>query len=112
VRLVVFVMEQGIPDYGFLTKRARDEKQICWRFGRYYSIVPVLAGLIVAVGPPVAVLVWSKKAAVVTFFVSSVKMYSIGTQEQLGQFENSKIETGYLFTASPMQYYLTLKLLL
>jgi C4-dicarboxylate transporter len=87
VRLAVFVMEQGVLDYRFLARRARNEKWISWRFNRYYSIVPVLAGLIVAVGPPISVLVWCEKAVVITLFVGSVKMCLIGTRKQLRQFE-------------------------
>jgi hypothetical protein len=86
VRLVVFVMERGVPNYRFLAGRARNEERVCWRFNRYYSIVPVLTRLIVAIGPPVTVLVWCKKAVVITLFVGSVKMCSIGTQKQLRQF--------------------------
>jgi hypothetical protein len=81
VRLVLFIIEGGVPDYGFLTGGARNEKWVCWRFGQYYSIVLVLARLIVAVGPPVVVFVWSEKVVVITLFVSSIKMCSIGTQE-------------------------------
>jgi hypothetical protein len=87
VRLVVFVMEREVPDYRFLTGRARNKERISWRFSRYYPIVPVLARLIVAVGPPVSVLVWCEKSVVVTLFVGSVKVCSIGTQKQLRQFE-------------------------
>jgi hypothetical protein len=87
VRLVVFVMEREVPDYRLLAGRARNEEWISWRFSRYYPIVPVLAGLIVAVGPPVPVLVWCEKAVVVMLFVGSVKMCSIGTWKQLRQFE-------------------------
>jgi hypothetical protein len=87
VRLVVFVMERGVPDYRLLAGRARNEERISWRFSRYYPIVPVLTGLIVTVGPPVPILVWCEKVVVVTLFVGSVKMCSIGTQKQLRQFE-------------------------
>jgi hypothetical protein len=89
VGLTVFVMEQGVPNYRFLTGGARNEERISWRFNRYYSIVPVFAGLIVTVGPPVTIFVWCKKAVVVTFFVGGVKMCSIGTQKQLRQFETT-----------------------
>jgi hypothetical protein len=57
VRLIVFVVEQGVPDYMFLAKRARNKKWIGKRFNWYYSIVQVFAGLIIAVGPPVTVFV-------------------------------------------------------
>jgi C4-dicarboxylate transporter len=87
VRLAAFMMERGVPDYRLLAGRARNKERISWRFNRYYPIVPVLAGLIVAVGPPVSVLVWCEKAVVVTLFVGSVKMCSIGTRKQLRQFE-------------------------
>jgi hypothetical protein len=87
VRFVVFVMERGVPDYRFLAGRARNEEWISWRFSRYYPIVPVLAGLIVAIGPPVPVLVWCEETVVVTLFVGSVKVCSIGTRKQLRQFE-------------------------
>jgi hypothetical protein len=96
VRLVVFVVKRGVPDYRFLTKRARNKKWICRRFNWYYSIVLVLIRLVVAVGLPVAVLVWCEKAVVVTLFVSGVKMCLISTQEQLEQFGKHNIETGYL----------------
>jgi hypothetical protein len=87
VRLVVFVMERGVPDYRFLTRRAGNEERISWRFSRYYPIVPVLARLIVAIGPPIPVLVWCEETVVVTLFVGSVKVCSIGTWKQLRQFE-------------------------
>jgi hypothetical protein len=87
VRLAVFVMERGVPNYRFLAGRARNEEGVCWRFNRYYSIVPVLTRLIVAIGPPVIVLVWCEKAVVITLFVGSVKMCSVGTRKQLRQFE-------------------------
>jgi hypothetical protein len=96
VRLVVFVMERGVPDYRFLAGRARNKERVCWRLNWYYSIVPVFAGLVITIGPPIAVLVWYEKAVVVTLFVSGVKMCSISTRERLGQFGNSKIGMGYL----------------
>jgi hypothetical protein len=87
VRFVVFVMERGVPDYRFLAGRARNEEWISWRFSRYYPIVPVLARLIIAIGPPVPVLVWCEETVVVTLFVGSVKVCLIGTRKQLRQFE-------------------------
>jgi hypothetical protein len=96
VGLAVFVMERGVPNYRFLAGRARNEERVCWRFNQYYSIVPVFTGLVVAISPPVTVLVWCKKAVVITFFVGCVEMCSIGTRKQLEQFEKCKIETGYL----------------
>jgi hypothetical protein len=96
VGLAVFMMERGVPNYRFLAERARNKEGVCRRFNRYYSIVPVFTGLIVAISPPVTVLVWCEKAVVITFFVGCVEMCSIGTRKQLGQFEKRKIGTGYL----------------
>jgi hypothetical protein len=87
VRLAVFVMERGVPNYRFLAGRARNKEGVCWRFNRYYSIVPVLTRLIVAIGPPVTVLVRCEKAVVIMLFIGSVKMCSIGTWKQLRQLE-------------------------
>jgi cytochrome b subunit of formate dehydrogenase len=94
--LIVFVMEQRVSNDRFLTWRAGDKKRVCWRFCRYNSIVLILARLVVAVGPPMTVLVWCETTVIVMLFVSGVTMCSIGTRKRLGQFENSKLRLAKL----------------
>jgi hypothetical protein len=80
-------MERWVPDDRFLTWRAGNKKGVCWRFCWYDLIVPILAGLVVAVSPPMTVLVWCETTVIITLFVGGVAMCSIGTWKQLRQFK-------------------------
>jgi hypothetical protein len=91
--LVIVKVEGKIPDYRFLTKRARNEKRIyCW-FSGLDTVVPIPTGLGVTRSPSEISFCWCCTTVVVAFFVSRVEMCSIRIQRQI---ENSKLRLAKL----------------
>jgi hypothetical protein len=72
VMFLVSVMERVVTDHRFLAWRARNKERVYCRFSWYYSIVLVLARLVVTVGPPITIFIGYEKVIVVTLFVCSI----------------------------------------
>jgi hypothetical protein len=83
--LVVVKVEGEISDYGFLARRAGNEKWVyCW-FSGLDAVVSIPAGLSVTGSPPEISFCWCCTTVVVAFLVGRVEMCSIRTRRQIGK---------------------------